>query len=214
MMAGVRGEPPVCGCLPGAAAAEAGGAQVPGPHKASYQSCAGSCWQQTAQQWLLHAQGEYEGCRVPQKLCSDDFWLRPCTISGRQTCTLAFFVGSWLRSQSLKFSHKEESKLLQYMMRHSWLSFDDNLQICDFDVQIIPGSHYEKLRLAMASSAKDIQSAYRRQATKWHPDKWTTADCQAQEAAAEQFRALQEAHSVLADPTERARYDARLSSNS
>ena len=125
---------------------------------------------------------------------------------------LAWPVGSWLRSQSLKWSHEEENKLLQTMMRHSLLSLDDNVHMCKIDVQIIPGSYYEKLGLTMASSAKDIQSAYRRQATKWHPDKWTTADCQAQEAAAEQFRALQEARSVLADPTERARYDARLSS--
>ncbi|CAK0755944.1 hypothetical protein CVIRNUC_002413 [Coccomyxa viridis] len=80
--------------------------------------------------------------------------------------------------------------------------------------RVIPGSYYEKLGLTMAASAKDIQSAYRRQATKWHPDKWMTADCQAQEAAAEQFHALQEARSVLADPTERARYDARISSRS
>ncbi len=100
------------------------------------------------------------------------------------------------------------------MMRHSWLSLDDDLQMCKIDVQVIPGSYYEKLGLTMAASAKDIQSAYRRQATKWHPDKWMTADCQAQEAAAEQFHALQEARSVLADPTERARYDARISSRS
>ena len=78
-------------------------------------------------------------------------------------------------------------------------------------MQILPGSHYEKLGLPMTASAKDIQSAYRRQATKWHPDKWATADCQAQEAAAEHFRTLQEAHTVLADPTERARYDAKIS---
>ena len=86
--------------------------------------------------------------------------------------------------------------------------------MCKIDVQIMPGLYYEKLGLTMAASAKDIQSAYRRQATKWHPDKWTTADCEAQEAAAEQFCTLQEAHSVLADPTERARYDASLSSYS
>ena len=149
---------------------------------------------------------------MSQNLRSADFWLRPCAISGRQTSTLAFLVGSWLRSQSLKRSHKEENKLLQLMMRCSRLSLDDNMQMCQIDVQIIPGSYYEKLGLTMAASAKDIQSAYRRQATKWHPDKWTTADCQAQEAAAERFRALQEARSVLADPTERARYGARLSS--
>ena len=61
----------------------------------------------------------------------------------------------------------------------------------------------------MAASQKEVQSAYRRQATRWHPDKWAAAAPQAQQSAAEHFLRVQSAHEVLADPTERARYDAR-----
>ena len=61
----------------------------------------------------------------------------------------------------------------------------------------------------MAASQKEVQSAYRRQATKWHPDKWATAGQEAQDKAATTFGLVQAAHEVLTDPTERARYDAR-----
>jgi DnaJ family protein C protein 9 len=77
-------------------------------------------------------------------------------------------------------------------------------------VQTIPGSHYEVLGISTAASQKEVQSAYRRQATKWHPDKWATAGQQAQGKAANQFQQIQIAHEVLADPTERARYDTTL----
>ena len=74
---------------------------------------------------------------------------------------------------------------------------------------MVPGSHYEVLGLTMAASQKVVQSAYRRQATKWHPDKWATMAPEAQQSAAQKFAQVQSAHEVLADCTERARYDAR-----
>ena len=77
------------------------------------------------------------------------------------------------------------------------------------DAQVVPGSHYEVLGLTMAASQKEVHSAYRRQATKWHPDKWATADPEDQHSAAQRFAQLQSAHEVLAEPTDRARYDAR-----
>ena len=77
-------------------------------------------------------------------------------------------------------------------------------------VQTIPGSHYEVLGISTGASQKEVQSAYRRQATKWHPDKWATADQEAQGKAAIKFQQIQTAHKVLADPTERARYDTTL----
>lgn len=76
-------------------------------------------------------------------------------------------------------------------------------------MQVVPGSHYEVLGLTMAASQKEVQSAYRRQATKWHPDKWAAAAREAQQSAAEKFAQVQLAHEVLVDPTERARYDSR-----
>ena len=51
----------------------------------------------------------------------------------------------------------------------------ESSQVCTLFAQVVPGSHYEVLGLTMAASQKEVQSAYRRQATKWHPDKWAAA---------------------------------------
>ncbi len=85
----------------------------------------------------------------------------------------------------------------------------ESSQVCTLFAQVVPGSHYEVLGLTMAASQKEVQSAYRRQATKWHPDKWATMAPEAQQSAAQKFAQVQSAHEVLADCTERARYDAR-----
>ena len=62
--------------------------------------------------------------------------------------------------------------------------------------------YYATLGIKRDASAKDVQSAYRRLARKYHPDV-TGGD----KAAEEHFKSINEANEVLSDPTKRAAYD-------
>ena len=53
------------------------------------------------------------------------------------------------------------------------------------------------LGLPADCSSKDIRSAYRRLAGKWHPDKWLHANTDAQAEARQQFSILQKAYYAL-----------------
>ena len=61
---------------------------------------------------------------------------------------------------------------------------------------------YELLGIEQSASAADIKKAYRLQARKYHPDKNGNT-----EAATRHFQAINNAHTVLSDPHERAWYD-------
>lgn len=62
--------------------------------------------------------------------------------------------------------------------------------------------YYEVLGVSRTASAKEISSAYRRLALKYHPDS-NPGD----EDAVEKFKEAAEAYEVLGDPDKRARYD-------
>src|SRR5579872_6396791 len=63
--------------------------------------------------------------------------------------------------------------------------------------------YYQILGVPKNAPEKDIKSAYRRLARKWHPD----ANPQNQRAAEEKFKEIQEAYEVLGDPDKRRKYD-------
>lgn len=67
--------------------------------------------------------------------------------------------------------------------------------------------YYEVLGLQKGASADEIKKAYRKQAMKWHPDKWTTASEAEQKTAEQNFKEVGEAYAVLSDDQKRARYD-------
>src|SRR5205807_5437199 len=60
---------------------------------------------------------------------------------------------------------------------------------------------YKELGVSSEASADEIKRAYRKLARDLHPD--TNAD----PSAAERFKAVSEAHSVLSDPAKRKEYD-------
>jgi DnaJ-class molecular chaperone len=64
--------------------------------------------------------------------------------------------------------------------------------------------YYETLGVAKSATQKDIKSAYRKLARKWHPD----ANPTNQAAAEEKFKEIQEAYEVLGDNEKRSKYDA------
>jgi curved DNA-binding protein len=64
--------------------------------------------------------------------------------------------------------------------------------------------YYELLEVDRNASEKEIKSAYRKLARKWHPDLHPAAE---KKQAEEQFKRINEAYEVLKDPDKRARYD-------
>ena len=68
--------------------------------------------------------------------------------------------------------------------------------------------YYQILGVPKAAAEKDIKSAYRKLARKWHPDVNPTS----RKTAEEKFKDIQEAYEVLGDSAKRKKYDA-LGSN-
>jgi len=68
--------------------------------------------------------------------------------------------------------------------------------------------YYEVLGVAKTAAEKDIKSAYRKLAKKWHPDSNPTNKVKAEE----RFKEISEAYEVLGDSDKRKKYDA-LGSN-
>jgi DnaJ-class molecular chaperone len=63
--------------------------------------------------------------------------------------------------------------------------------------------YYAILGVPKNAAEKDIKSAYRKLARKWHPD----ANPQNQQQAEEKFKEISEAYEVLGDPEKRKKYD-------
>jgi DnaJ-class molecular chaperone len=64
--------------------------------------------------------------------------------------------------------------------------------------------YYQVLGVPKSAQEKDIKSAYRKLARKWHPD----ANPNNQKQAEEKFKEIQEAYEVLGDTDKRKKYDA------
>ena len=63
--------------------------------------------------------------------------------------------------------------------------------------------YYEILGVPKSAPEKDVKSAYRKLARKWHPD----ANPNNQKQAEDKFKEIQEAYEVLGDPEKRRKYD-------
>ena len=64
--------------------------------------------------------------------------------------------------------------------------------------------YFSILNLERSASMADVADAYRREATKWHPEKATSKD---KESATHRFRLVAEAYSALSDPIRRQVYE-------
>nr|XP_019710261.1 uncharacterized protein LOC105057429 isoform X2 [Elaeis guineensis] len=69
--------------------------------------------------------------------------------------------------------------------------------------------YYSLLGIRRNASSSDVRAAYRKQALKWHPDRWAK-DPAAMGEAKRRFQRIQQAYSVLSDKGKRAMYDAGL----
>ncbi|XP_074295577.1 uncharacterized protein LOC141623367 [Silene latifolia] len=70
-------------------------------------------------------------------------------------------------------------------------------------------SYYHLLNVMPHSSQGDIRRAYRKLAMQWHPDKWANTPALLGEAK-RKFQKIQEAYSVLSDPSKKMVYDAGM----
>ena len=66
--------------------------------------------------------------------------------------------------------------------------------------------YYQILEVPKDADEKQLKKAYRDLAQQWHPDKHQK-DSKEQEEAAEKFKEISEAYSVLSDPEKKANYD-------
>jgi DnaJ-class molecular chaperone len=66
-------------------------------------------------------------------------------------------------------------------------------------------NYYAVLCVDKTASLEEIKKSYRKLALKWHPDKNSGKDAEAQ------FKLIAEAFAVLGDPKARAQYDDKLS---
>lgn len=64
--------------------------------------------------------------------------------------------------------------------------------------------YYEILGVGRNATEKELKTAYRKLARKWHPDLHKENE---KEAAEEKFKQINEAYEVLSDPEKRAKYD-------
>lgn len=78
-------------------------------------------------------------------------------------------------------------------------------------------NYYERLNVPRSATQREVRSAYRALALKWHPDRWShrqhataAAPTQEQEMAETVFKLLAESYEVLSDPVARKEYDAHL----
>lgn len=72
---------------------------------------------------------------------------------------------------------------------------------------------YERLGVPRNANKRQIRTAYKALALKWHPDRWANASANPQEQATaeEIFKLLAEAYEVLSDDAARKTYDVHLS---
>lgn len=72
---------------------------------------------------------------------------------------------------------------------------------------------YERLGVPRNANKRQIRTAYKALALKWHPDRWANASANPQEQATaeEIFKLLAEAYEVLSDDAARKAYDVHLS---
>jgi hypothetical protein len=72
--------------------------------------------------------------------------------------------------------------------------------------------YYELLGLARNASADEVKRAYRREITKYHPDRFANAPAEQQEYAVQRSQRINEAYRVLSDFNQRSSYSRKQTS--
>ncbi|CAI5741792.1 unnamed protein product [Hyaloperonospora brassicae] len=99
------------------------------------------------------------------------------------------------------------------ILQHLMSAYVDSVARRSKSVQINASmDFYARLGIPRNATAKQIRSAYKRLALKWHPDRWANSSANPQERASaeEIFKLLAESYEVLSDVEARQTYDAHL----
>ncbi|KAI3860682.1 hypothetical protein MKX03_014718 [Papaver bracteatum] len=70
--------------------------------------------------------------------------------------------------------------------------------------------YYAILGISKHASQSEIRKAYRKQALKWHPDRWNLRNSTMGNKSKQRFQQIQEAYAVLSDERKRSVYDVGL----
>lgn len=70
--------------------------------------------------------------------------------------------------------------------------------------------YYKILEVPENASQDDIKKSFRKLSLKWHPDRWVNATEEERKKAEEEFKKINEAHTVLGDEEKRRQYDAGI----
>jgi len=73
--------------------------------------------------------------------------------------------------------------------------------------QPVDTEYYDLLGLKPNATEKEVTSAFRKLAIKWHPDKWTTGTDEEKQLSAEKYGKIQEAYEILSNPEKREIYN-------
>ena len=68
--------------------------------------------------------------------------------------------------------------------------------------------YYKTLGVPENASQDDIKKAFRKLSMKWHPDRWVNGTEEEKRKAEEEFKKINEAHTVLGDEEKRRQYDS------
>ncbi len=68
--------------------------------------------------------------------------------------------------------------------------------------------YYKTLGVNENATQDEIRAAFRKLSLKWHPDRWVNGTDEEKKKAEEEFKKINEAHSVLGDENKRKQYDS------
>lgn len=99
------------------------------------------------------------------------------------------------------------------ILQHLMSAYIDAIAKRSTSIQINASMNfYERLNVPQNASPRQIRTAYKALALKWHPDRWAQASVQPREreTAEQVFKLLAESYEVLSDPEARKEYDEHL----
>ena len=99
------------------------------------------------------------------------------------------------------------------ILHHGLVQYEKNIRLRMDRIRVSISAelnHYERLHLQPTATLRDIRSAYRSLALKWHPDRWSSRSVEQRKEAEEVFKLLAESFEVLSNRELREQYDADL----
>lgn len=99
------------------------------------------------------------------------------------------------------------------ILQHLMSAYIDAIAKRSTSIQINASMNfYERLNVPQNASPRQIRTAYKALALKWHPDRWAQASVQLREreTAEQVFKLLAESYEILSDPEARKEYDEHL----